>query len=632
MRRSTAEERPEPGCPDAEREERADSGEREDAVEGGGDDERDHPVVVHVDEPVGDGEVRDDGADDPGQVEEEGEEERERDAEDGNEQDDDDEDDDEERHDPVRERADGIPSDVTHARARPVGREHEQERADDERREEGPDGTTPEPDCRVDADGVERPTDLEDRRDDHWYGFHDDSDDATTEKGYARAVSPACDRLDGTVFWRGAVDPAAMVFGVDVPFYDPGTYWLTRFALQRGVAAIYLVAFVVALRQFRPLCGEDGLLPIADYVDRFAFRERPSLLYLSPTDRTAAWLARAGIALSALALLGVPSMLGTPVAVAVWLALWALYLSFANAGQLFYGYGWESMLCEAGALAVFLGGWDVATPAVTVWLFRWLLFRNMLGAGLIKLRGDDCWRDLTCMDYHYETQPMPNPASWFAHHLPERFHRVEVAGNHVVELAVPLLYFAPQPFASIAGAVTVAFMGWLLLTGNFSWLNALTVVLALSLFADPQLAAVAESLAAVATVLAGVDVIAGVPVAAPSNWFTAIAWAYAVVVLALSYHPVRNMLSTGQRMNTSFDPLNLVNTYGAFGHVTKTRYELVVQGTTDEVVDDDTEWETYEFHGKPTDVSRRPPQWAPYHLRLDWQLWFAAMQPLSRNP
>lgn len=192
-----------------------------------------------------------------------------------------------------------------------------------------------------------------------------------------------------------------MVVGIDVPFYDPGGYWLTRFVLQRALAVVYLVAFVVALRQFRPLAGEDGLLPIRDYVDRWSFRDRPSLLYLSPTDRTAAWLARAGVVLSILAVLGVPSMLGTPVAVAVWVALWALYLSFANAGQLFYGYGWESMLCEAGALAVFLGGWDVATPAVTVWLFRWLLFRNMLGAGLIKLRGDDCWRELTCMDFHY---------------------------------------------------------------------------------------------------------------------------------------------------------------------------------------------------------------------------------------
>jgi hypothetical protein len=413
-----------------------------------------------------------------------------------------------------------------------------------------------------------------------------------------------------------------MVAGVDVPFYDPGGYWLTRFALQRGLALLYLVAFVVALRQFRPLAGEDGLLPIADYVDRWSFRERPSLLYLSPTDRTAAWMARVGVALSALALVGVPSMLGTPVQVAVWATLWALYLSFVNAGQLFYGYGWESMLCEAGALAIFLGGWELATPAVVVWLFRWLCFRNMIGAGLIKIRGDQCWRDLTCMDYHYETQPMPNPASWFAHHLPDRFHRVEVAGNHVVELAIPFLYFAPQPIASLAGAVTIAFMGWLLLTGNFSWLNALTVVLAFSLFADPIVLAAASA----------VGVALAVPSVAGSLWLELPAWAYAVVVLALSYYPVRNMLSSTQRMNTSFDPLNLVNTYGAFGSITKTRYELVVQGTTDATVDESTEWETYEFYGKPTDVSRRPPQWAPYHLRLDWQLWFAAMQPLRRNP
>jgi len=416
-----------------------------------------------------------------------------------------------------------------------------------------------------------------------------------------------------------------VVLGIDLALYDPGGYWLTRFALQRGLAAVYLVAFVVALRQFRPLCGEDGLLPLSDYVDRRSFRERPSLLRLSPTDRTAAWMARVGVALSALALLGVPSALGTPVQMAAWAALWVLYLSFVNAGQLFYGYGWESMLCEAGALAVFLGGWEAATPAVVVWLFRWLLFRNMLGAGLIKLRGDDCWRELTCMDYHYETQPMPNPASWFAHHLPDRFHRVEVAGNHVVELAVPFLYFAPQPVAAAAGVVTLAFMGWLVLTGNFSWLNVLTMVLALSLFADPQLAVLGATAAAL-----GVGSV--VPEVTTPPALAALAWGYAAVVLALSYHPVRNMLSSSQRMNTSFDPLNLVNTYGAFGNVTTDRYELVVQGTREETVDADTDWETYEFPGKPTAVSERPPQWAPYHLRLDWQLWFAAMGSLRRNP
>ena len=401
-----------------------------------------------------------------------------------------------------------------------------------------------------------------------------------------------------------------------------GEYWLVRLLVLRGLALLYLLAFLVAARQFRPLAGEDGLLPLEAYVDRRSFAERPSLFHRFPDDRVVGAAAWTGVGLSALALLGAPGWLPRPyvlpASMALWAALWGLYLSFVNAGQLFYGYGWESMLLETGVLAVFLGAGPYAAPAVVVWLLRWVLFRNMFGAGLIKLRGDACWRELTCLDYHYETQPIPNPLSWFAHHLPDRFHRVETLGNHVVELAVPFLYLAPQPFAAAAGLATIGFQGWLMLTGNFSWLNALTVVLAASTFADG--------------VLAG-----WLPLAPPAatlalpGWFQVAVLALAALVLALSVRPTRNMLSSTQVMNTAFDPLHLVNTYGAFGSVTRTRYELVVEGTDEAVVTPDTAWRPYGFPGKPTDPSRRPPQVAPYHLRLDWQLWFAAMSPTPRR-
>ncbi len=403
------------------------------------------------------------------------------------------------------------------------------------------------------------------------------------------------------------------------------SYEVTRFLLRRGLAFVYLVAFLVAARQFRPLAGEDGLLPIERYVEYADFRDRPSLFYFFPDDRVigaAAWL---GVALSLLALLGVPSALGLGATVAVWGVLWLLYQSFVNAGQTFYGFGWESMLLEAGFLAIFLGSAGHATPEPVVWLFRWLLFRNMLGAGLIKWRGDDCWRDLTCMDYHYETQPMPNPLSWYVHHLPDRFHRLEVLSNHVVELAIPFLYFAPQPVAAIAGAATVAFQAWLILTGNFSWLNWLTAVLAVSTFADATLAWL--PMAAVTDVMTAPAATGPVP---PALW-VAVALLVAVV-LVLSYWPARNLLSSRQAMNTSFDPLHLVNTYGAFGSITRTRHEIVVRGTDDDPRDPDAKWETYEFPGKPTDPEKRPPQIAPYHHRLGWQLWFAAMSGPRRNP
>jgi hypothetical protein len=207
---------------------------------------------------------------------------------------------------------------------------------------------------------------------------------------------------------------------------------------------------------------------------------------------------------------------------------------------------------------------------------------------------------------------MPNPVSWFAHHLPDRFHRVEVLGNHVVELAVPFLYFAPAPYAALGGAATVGFQAWLMLTGNFSWLNALTVVLAVPTFTDG--------------VLAGLLPVAA-PEAAPTPAFLSVlAAVVALLVVVRSVRPVANMLSPGQVMNTAFDPLHLVNTYGAFGSITRARYQLVVEGT-DATSPTEGDWTAYAFKGQPVDPGERPPQWAPYHLRLDWQLWFAAMRP-----
>ncbi|WP_049921836.1 lipase maturation factor family protein [Halopiger djelfimassiliensis] len=397
-------------------------------------------------------------------------------------------------------------------------------------------------------------------------------------------------------------------------------FWLVRFLFQRGLALLYLLAFLVAAFQFRPLAGEDGLLPIEWYADGASVRERPSLFYFYPDDRVIGLAAWTGVCLSGLAVLAVPYWLpspyATPASMLLWATLWGLYLSFVNAGQTFYGYGWESMLLETGFLTIFLGAGDVAPPVVVLLLLQWVLFRNMFGAGLIKLRGDECWRELTCMDDHYETQPIPNPLSWFAHHLPDRFHRIETFGNHVLELAVPFLYFAPQPLSALAGLATIGFQGWLLLTGNFAWLNALTIVLAVATFNDGIVTAV-------------------VPVSTPATAATPLylegaAILVALVVLAMSIRPVENMLSESQTMNTAFDPLHLVNTYGAFGSVTRDRHEIVVQGTTADEITPETEWKPYRFKGKPTDPGRRPPQIAPYHLRLDWQLWFAAMTPTPR--
>lgn len=391
-------------------------------------------------------------------------------------------------------------------------------------------------------------------------------------------------------------------------------FWLARLVVHRGLGVIYLIAFVVVINQFRPLLGQRGLLPVPAYLRGVGWRDAPSLFQLHYSDRflgVVAW-AGAGLALSTVA--GLPEQGPVWLSMLVWLALWLLYLSIVNVGQVFYGFGWESLLLEAGFLAVFLGPTDMAPPTLVIILLRWLLFRVEVGAGLIKLRGDRCWRKLTCLDYHHETQPMPNPLSWWFHHLPRVSHRVEVATNHVTQLVVPFALFTPQPYAAVAGGLIIVTQAWLVLSGNFSWLNVVTMVLAFSALGDGALDGLLP-----ASPPAALD--------DPPTWFVGVVIALAVLMAVLSWWPLRNMVSRHQRMNFSFNRFHLANAYGAFGTVTRERNEVVIEGTDEATLTPDTRWREYEFKGKPGDPRRRPPQVAPYHLRLDWLMWFAALYP-----
>src|SRR5262245_21449607 len=331
-------------------------------------------------------------------------------------------------------------------------------------------------------------------------------------------------------------------------------YWLARQVLQRGVAVVYLIAFIAAARQFRALIGERGMLPVPAFVARVPSRNTPSIFHLHYSDRFFAIVCWFGAAVSAATVAGVTDLVPLWAAMAMWLLLWVLYLSIVNVGQRWYGFGWESLLLEAGFVAIFLGNDDTAPPLLAILLARWLLFRVECGAGLIKLRGDHCWRDLTCLYYHHETQPMPGPLSWFFHHLPKPLHRVEVAGNHFAQLVVPFALLAPQPVASVAAAIVIVTQLWLVLSGNFAWLNWVTIILGFGAIAAPSPAALP----------------------APPLWFAASVIAFTAVTVALSFWPVRNMISSHQRMNAAFNPIHLMNTYGAFGSISRTRFEVVI--------------------------------------------------------
>ncbi len=392
----------------------------------------------------------------------------------------------------------------------------------------------------------------------------------------------------------------------------------TRLLLQRSLAFLYLTGFLIAANQYLPLLGENGIQPIPAFLEQITFWDVPSLIWLWPKDGFITAIIWAGIAVAAFAISGFSERLGHAVLIATWSLLWLLYLSLVNVGQVFYGFGWEMLLLETGFLAIFLGSEKVRPPVAVLWLVLWLAFRVMFGAGLIKLRGDPCWWDLTCMFYHYESQPMPNPLSWYFHHTPAWFHKAEVLFNHFIEIVVPFFFFAPRRLRYAAGGLTILFQSILILSGNLSWLNYLTIVLCIPCFDDRLLARFFRRPA---------------PEHARVSSARQVALALLMMLVGLlSIMPVLNMISPRQAMNASFDPLHLVNTYGAFGSVTRERNEIIIEGTDSEMPDETAPWREYEFKGKPGDPAQMPPLVSPYHYKLDWQMWFAAMGPYQYQP
>jgi hypothetical protein len=414
----------------------------------------------------------------------------------------------------------------------------------------------------------------------------------------------------------------------------PHSYWLTRFLILRLLGLVYFVAFLSLANQVLPLIGKDGLLPVELYLSQVVryygsplagFLQIPSLFWINSSDSFLVVMAWSGAALSLLVLLGFANgvLLGT---------LWILYLSFLPIGQDWYSYGWEIQLLETGFLAIFLcpllDGRPFPKrppPTPVIWLFRWLIFRIMLGAGLIKIRGDSCWRDLTCLVYHYQTQPIPNPLSRALHFMPKWLHMLGAFWNHLNELVAPWFAFGPRRARHLAGFLLGSFQVILILSGNLSFLNWLTIVPAVACFDDSLLGHILPRRLVRRAKQAREN-------AQVSRSQKALVPALVLLVAALSIFPVVNMLSSHQAMNTSFNRLYLVNTYGAFGSVGRERDEIVFEGTGDAVVSEQTQWKEYEFKCKPGDPLRRPCIISPYHYRLDWQIWFAAMASPDQYP
>ena len=408
---------------------------------------------------------------------------------------------------------------------------------------------------------------------------------------------------------------------------SPPSYWLTRFMILRLLGVIYAVAFLVAINEIVPLIGSDGLLPAGIFLKEVrhalgstsaGFTRLPSVFWFGHSDGALLTVSWIGFVLSLVVIAGYAN---APIIAIIWF----LYMSIVHVGQEWYGYGWEIQLSETGFLAIFLCPLlDMrpfpkrAPPTPVIFLFRWLIFRIMLGSGLIKIRGDEIWRNGTALYYHFETQPIPGPLSRWFHFLPKVLLKLGVWFNFLAELIAPWFVFWPRMARHIAGIVIVLFQLSIILSGNLSFLNWLTIIPALACFDDGFWARILPG-ALVRKANAAMEN----PV--PSGPMLTTAWIVTIIVAILSIQPALNLLSPGQVMNTSYDPLELVNTYGAFGTVGHERYNVIFEGTMNENPNDSTGWKPYVYKGLPVALDKRPPQIAPYQLHLDWQMWFASM-------
>jgi hypothetical protein len=401
----------------------------------------------------------------------------------------------------------------------------------------------------------------------------------------------------------------------------PSTYGRATWLFLRLLGFVYLTAFSSLGVQIRGLVGHDGILPADGYMAGAhaltglgRFWLVPTVAWASASDGFLQALCVAGSALAALLLVGILPWAVLPL-------LWLTYLSLSIVGREFLSFQWDALLLETGFLAIFLAPLTrherlrnlADPPRVAVWLMLWLLFRLTVGSGVVKLTsGDPSWHNLTALAFHFETQPIPTPIAWYAHRLPDWFLKGSTAAVFATEIGVPFLILAPRRLRALAFVPLVGLQALIALTGNYAFFNLLAAALCLFLLDDAALGnwGQIDREAGLGRVRRGLLVavaVATVPV-------SAVAFTGALGIeppLAAFVDPLANLIA----------PFRSVNAYGLFAVMTTTRREIVLEGS-----EDGTTWVEYEFKYKAGDVHRRPPWVAPHQPRLDWQMWFAALE------
>jgi hypothetical protein len=388
--------------------------------------------------------------------------------------------------------------------------------------------------------------------------------------------------------------------------------------------------------QITGLVGDHGILPVRAFLGQVhqrygasAYSNWPTLVWLSASDAWLSVLCWGGAAVSLLLIAGI-----VPTATAA--LLWVLYLSLTTAGQLFLEFQWDSLLLETGFLAVLYApvSWrerahDDEPPAIVRWAIWLLAFKLTFLSGITKiLSGDPTWANWTALSYHYETQPIPAWTSWFVFQLPSAVHYWSTAGTLLIELGASWLIFLPPRFwrARLAAcALMIVLQVGIGATGNYGFFNLLTIVLYLALLDDQTLGRLLPRR------MAGDEQRR----ATPEVWRVTVN-VVAACIAVLSVMTLFREMDRTRRVRGPFDrgwaqtmfawvaPFNSVNGYGLFRVMTTARPEIVIEVSSDGAV-----WKEHEFKWKAGNIMRRPRFVEPHMPRLDWQMWFAALDPLS---
>lgn len=363
--------------------------------------------------------------------------------------------------------------------------------------------------------------------------------------------------------------------------------------LLRGLGVVYFIAFFSLWRELFALYGSDGIVPVKETLTllknaRYNFWKLPTIFWISASNTFLQGVVIAGLSLSVMVMFNFL----TPFCL---FFLWLFYLSFVHVGAPFMNFQWDYLLVEVGFYA-FLFSLTPDLEAPMTYVFWILLFRLMFSSMSVKLQAyTPYWRKLTAMDYHYESQPLPNILAYFMHHQGKWFAQFSCIAVFLIEGLAPFLIFMGEEARIYAFIILVLFQWLILLTGNYAFFNILTLLLCLTLL------------------------FTSFPPTEP------IFWAIGGVFFLLNLLSIVKLFYNISFISKIFNFLGnwgLLNPYGLFANMTKGRYEIIIEGS-----DDEESWKEYEFFIKPQDLKTPPCQIAPLQPRLEWQLWFIPSVP-----